>query len=206
MENPQLHISQWSDFLSNSFFGQTCCTTAVPFQHCLPVWHSLNKIFHHISGAFIIQSVLSYTLLLPQNLKGSSVSSLCIYMWHQHGATFPVASLTNGSSFWRAVNCNRHQTPCTENRGASAASSIHSVNESCLNCQSGYKMLHLCPAHTQCRPKSARTVNNKPQRRSGRLSNQHTNTTKVRNNFMRTITAVSTVYLMTTASLFGWFI
>lgn len=57
----------------------------------------------------------------------------------QHGATFLMASLTNGSSFWRAVNCNRHQTPCTENRGASAASSIHCVTENCLNCLSGNK-------------------------------------------------------------------
>lgn len=50
-----------------------------------------------------------------------------------------VASLTNGSSFWRAVNCNGHQTPCTENRGAGSDPSIHCVTESCLSCWSRYK-------------------------------------------------------------------
>ncbi len=63
----------------------------------------------------------------------------------QFGATFLVASLTNGSSFWRAVNCNRHQTPCTENRGASSASSIHCVTDSCLSCLSGCKRRACAP-------------------------------------------------------------
>lgn len=59
------------------------------------------------------------------------------------------------------------------------------------------------PARTQCGPMSASTVNNKPQRRSGRVSNQHTNSTRVRNNFMRTITASCTqaaYFTITTSS------
>lgn len=63
----------------------------------------------------------------------------------QRGATFLVASLTNGSSFSRAVNCNRHQTPCTVNRGASSPSSIHCVTQSRLNSPVRSQMPHLCP-------------------------------------------------------------
>lgn len=110
----------------------------------------------------------------------------------QHGATFRVVSLTNGSSFWRAVSCNRHQAACTENRGASSASSIHFVTESCLDWLPGYKcctcalFLHKVG---QCLP--VRWIT-KPRRRSRRLGNQRTNSTKVRNNFMQTITASCT--------------
>lgn len=117
------------------------------------IQHYFNKLFHKqpIRARSLTAAKCWCVCSLYACLCVWVCAHVCVPVWVgsparlKHEATFPVASLTNGSSFWKAVNCNRHQAPCTENRGANSASSILFVDEGCLSCLSGYKCCTCAP-------------------------------------------------------------
>lgn len=133
-------------------------------QSSLPVGRTLNTIFNHTfrgTDQPIRGQLVSAAIAKMSKLR---ISRTCVWEPETKPGSAPTRShlsLTNGSSFWRAVNCNRHQAPRTENRGAGAASSIQCVTENCPNCLSGYKRRICAPFIHNVGPMSASKVNNK---------------------------------------------
>lgn len=173
MEKPQLHISQRSELAPKIAFPTrpvTCrclMITESLVQHSKPirtseghtrvslslslylsphVCHSLNRIFH-LTLRPVVKPIRSQLVsaasakLESRDCAGEIQGKTGSAPKPSH---LPLASLTSGSSFWRAVNCNRCQTSCSENREAGTASSIHWVTEGCLNCRSSFKLVHSC--------------------------------------------------------------
>lgn len=167
MEKPQLHISQTSHW--NKFIEFFFCSASWPKHRGieLPLGDSpALVILSTLSQAQISHWDLDSLCCNCKNVKGQCVMVfLCVSVKEREGkrgrerervgASVLVASLTNGSSFWKAVNCNRHQTPrAGKKRGQ--LSYIHSL---CHWELSELQVLHFHPTLTV----SASTVRNNKQ-------------------------------------------